>query len=325
MNFAKKSLSAIAVVAILALPFVAVAKAQSILDWWRLRNYSPPSNVSSLSQQDALTAYATHVFYVNHPKIVSSAATFKQDCSASEQTIVLGCYQSDQNGIYIYDVQDQRLNGVEQVTAAHEMLHAAYDRLSSSDKRYVNGLLLDYFNHDLHDQRIIDTINSYKSTEPTQLVNEMHSIFGTEVSNLPAPLEKYYSRYFSNRSVIATFASNYQAEFTSRQDQLNNLGTQLSQLKSQIDSEESSLSAQLAQINSDKANLDSERASGQIAAYNAGVASYNREVNAYNASIASLKNSISTYNELVGTYNSLASELANLEKAIDARAVPQSQ
>ena len=34
----------------------------------------------------------------------------------SEKTIILGCYHSDQEGIFVYNVTDPRLSGVEQVT-----------------------------------------------------------------------------------------------------------------------------------------------------------------------------------------------------------------
>ena len=72
---------------------------------------------------------------------------------------MLGCYHSNQDGIFLYNVQDARLAGVQQVTAAHEMLHAAYDRLSTKDKNYVDGLLMDYLQERPQDQRIIDTMN----------------------------------------------------------------------------------------------------------------------------------------------------------------------
>jgi len=323
MNFAKKILLALAVIAILTLPFLAVTKAQAIIDWWKLRNYTAPAAVSSLAQQDTMTPLATHIFYVNHPDIESNVARFRQDCTVAEQAIVLGCYHSDQDGIYIYEVTNAQLDGVEQVTAAHEMLHGAYDRLSTKERNYIDGLLENYYKSGLKDQSVIDEINLYKQTEPNDVVNEMHSVFGTEVANLPAPLESYYRRYFTNRSVITTFASNYETEFTSRQSELNGTSTQLNTLRTQIDNEEDSLNSQLSQINTDKTTLDSERSSGQTAAYNAGIANYNHEVNVYNNALEVLKNDIAMYNQLVNSYNSLASELAALEKSIDTRVVPQ--
>jgi chromosome segregation ATPase len=199
------------------------------------------------------------------------------------------------------------------------MLHAAYDRLSKKDRNYVDGLLQDYYNNQLHDQRIIDTMNLYKQTEPNDVVNEMHSVFGTEIANLPAPLEQYYSRYFSNRQAVATFAANYQSEFTTREAKINADKAQLDQLKASINAEESQLQSQYDKINSDRARLDSLRSSGQITQYNASVNSFNAEVDSYNSSVQGLRADISQYNQLVQDYNAIASELNGLEKALDTR------
>lgn len=319
----KSALAYILLLALLSLPFLVYFNAQALSDWWRLRDYSPPASVASLAAQDTMTAYARHVFYVNHPDIESNASQFRSDCQEAEKTIVLGCYHSDQEGIFVYNVQDARLNGVQQVTAAHEMLHAAYDRLGSKEKKYVDGLLLDYYNNDLHDQRIIDTMNAYKQSEPNDVVNEMHSVFGTEIANLPAPLEAYYTRYFTNRQAVTGFASSYENEFTSREDEINSESAQLSQMKTNINNEEQSLQTQLNQINSDRARLDSERSSGQIDQYNSQVPGFNNEIAAYNAGVDQLHSDIAAYNQLVDQYNSLASQLASLEQSIDTRLTTQ--
>ena len=140
---------------------------------------------------------------------------------------MLGCYHSGQSGIFVLDVTDSRLDGVEQVTAAHEMLHAAYDRLSRSERSKVDAMLEDYYKNDLKDQRIVETINAYKKSEPKDVVNEMHSIFATEIASLPAPLEKYYQRYFTDRGQIVANAERYKSEFTSRQEAIVGYDAQL--------------------------------------------------------------------------------------------------
>jgi len=323
MRGVRQTILLLLTIALLAAPFLVWWNAQALTDWWQLRDYTAPSTVAALATQDTMTAYARHVFYVNHPDIESNPGQFQKDCNESEKTIILGCYHPDQNGIFVYDVTDARLSGVEQVTAAHEMLHAAYDRLSSKERNYVDGLLQDYYNNHLTDQRIIDTINSYKQTEPNDVVNEMHSVFGTEVADLPAPLETYYKRYFDNRQAVTGFADNYENEFTTREDQIKVLKSQLDQLKASIQSQEADLDSQLKQINTDRTKLDSERSSGQIAAYNAGVVSFNQEVNSYNNSVETLRNSINQYNQLVGQYNAVAKELASLAQSIDSRVQTQ--
>lgn len=323
MRLLKRFLAGIALLGLLALPFVIYFNAQALTDWWALQNYNPPATVSSLATQDTMTPSARHIFYVNRPNIESNASQFRTDCGETEKTIILGCYRSNQDGIFVYNVQDARLAGVQQVTAAHEMLHAAYDRLSSKDKKYVDGLLQDYFDKDLKDQRVIDTMNAYKQSEPNDVVNEMHSVFGTEIADLPAPLEAYYNRYFTDRQAVTNFAAAYQGEFTNREDQVKADDAQLAVMKDQINSEEQSLQNQLIQINTDRARLDGERSGGQIAQYNAGVDSFNNEVNAYNRGVRKVKADIVAYNQLVNARNSIANELTSLDQSLDTRLAPQ--
>lgn len=306
--------------AVIAIPFLLYFNAQAISDWWALRNYTPPSAVASLAAQDTMTPYAHHVFYVNHPKLESSASQFRSDCQESEKTIVLGCYHSDQKGIYVYNVKDPRLAGVQEVTAAHEMLHAAYDRLSPQEKSYVDGLLQNYYNTQVHDKRIIDTINAYRQSEPNDVVNEMHSVFGTEIAELPAPLETYYQKYFTDRHKVTDFEAAYEGEFTSREAKINADDARLGQLKTQIDSEELSLQQQLSKINADRAQLESIHDPAQ---FNAAAASFNAEVSSYNAAVDRLRASISSYNQLVNARNAIASELTSLDQSIDTRLTTQ--
>jgi hypothetical protein len=322
MGWLKRSFLFALTLVLLAVPFVVFFKAQALVDWWQLRNYMAPPAVAALAQQDTMTAYATHVFYVNHPDLETDTNQFRTDCNESEKTIVLGCYHGNQDGIFLYNVNDSRLAGVQQVTAAHEMLHAAYDRLSSKDRNNVDSLLENYY-HMVTDQRLIDTINAYKQSEPNDMVNEMHSIFGTEIANLPAPLEAYYTRYFSNRHAITDYAANYENEFDSRQNEIKADDAQLAQLKASIDQQEQTLNSQLNQVNSDRARLNAERSSGNIAQYNSDVPGFNNEISGYNAGVDRLRADIAAYNQLVGQRNAIAAELASLSKAIDTRLTPQ--
>lgn len=318
------SLKLLAIVMVwLGLLGLVAANRQNILDWWRLRNYQAPAIVAQLAGQDTMTPYARKVFYVNRPAI-DVKQQFTKACpnNGGEQTIVLGCYHGGQAGIFLFGVSDPRLDGVEQVTAAHEMLHAAYDRLSSSERQRVDTMLLDYYNHGLHDQRIINTIAAYKKTEPHDLVNEMHSIFGTEVANLPSGLEQYYQRYFTNRAQIAAYAAQYQAEFTSRQAAIASDDTQLASLKAQIDALEADLKTRQAAVSAQQSTLMSERSAGNISAYNAGVPAYNAQVDAYNAGVQTVQNLVNRYNRLVVSRNAIALEEDQLVNELSNSAAP---
>lgn len=295
---------------------------QALRDWWLLRGYAAPALVTQLATDDAMTAKARHLFYVNRPNITAGTA-FTQNCPVGgEKTVVLGCYIGRDAGIYVYAVTDTRLDGVEQVTAAHEMLHAAYRRLPSGQRTKVDAMLMDYYQHGLADQRVKDTIDAYKQSEPHDVVNEMHSVFGTEVPNLPAPLEAYYKQYFSNRSVVTAFTASYQGEFTSRQTQVASYDAQLKVLNAQITTDEAQLAQQKTALESQNAQLQSQRSSGQVEAYNSGVAAYNRAANSYNALVGSTKNLIKQYNDIVAARNAIAVEEQQLVQALSANSLP---
>lgn len=313
----------IIVAAWLGAAWLLAANRQSITDWWRLRNYHPPSAVSQLAAQDTMTPYARKVFYVNQPA-TDDKLQFAKVCpnSSREQTIVLGCYHSGQAGIFLLGVSDPRLNGVEQVTAAHEMLHAAYDRLSGPERHRVDAMLLDYYNHGLRDQRIIDVIAAYKKTEPNDIVNEMHSVFGTEVAKLPSGLERYYRRYFTNRAQIAAYAGQYQAEFTSRQTAVARDDAQLAGLKARIDALETDLKSRQTAIDTQQAVLTTERSAGNTSAYNAAVPGYNALVNAYNSELQTVRDLIGQYNQLVAGRNAIALEEGQLVNELSNNLTP---
>ena len=305
-----------------ALALVA-ANRQDLIDWWRLRDYNPPQTIAKLASETTMNDFGRRIFYVNYPELINKSS-FKKSCptAGGEQTIVLGCYHSGQSGIFLLDVNDPRLEGVEQVTAAHEMLHGAYERLSGSERKRVDKLLQNYYDNDLKDERIRSTIDAYKKTEPNDLVNEMHSIFATEVATLPAALEEYYSRYFSNRAQVVAFGAQYQAEFTSRRALIVQYDAQLADLKSRIDNLQTDLKSQQVAINNRESTLVAQRNSGEIAAYNAGVPVYNGMVNTYNAGVRQVQALIEQYNQLVTTRNAVALEEDQLVKDLSTDVAP---
>lgn len=321
----RKVINLVLTASLLTIPAVGFWQRNAIYDAVRLRGYNPPAAVVDLATRDTMTDLGRHLFYVNHPQLIGDSATFRSDCTVTEQTIVLGCYHPTQQGIFVYNVSDTRLAGIVEVTSAHEMLHSAYDRLSSGDKTDVNKMLDDFYKNDLHDQRILDTIEAYKKSEPKDVVNEMHSIFGTEIASLPAPLEKYYQRYFTNRAAVVAFSQNYENEFTSRSAKAAQYEKQLNDLKAKISAEESNLKAQLASINAEQARLDSLKANNRIEEYNAGVPAYNASIDEYNVGVARYKRDVSSYNALVEQYNAVAGELKQLYGAIDTRLAPKAQ
>jgi hypothetical protein len=299
---------------------------QDIKDWLILRNYQPTTEIKQLADESMMSDSARRVFYVNDPEL-NKKTDFVSNCpdSKKEQTIVLGCYHSNQAGIFLLNVSDPRLNGVEQVTAAHEMLHAAYDRLSSSERQNVDAMLEDYYKNELADERIKSTIDAYRKSEPNDLTNEMHSIFGTEIQTLPSNLEDYYKRYFTSRKAVVALSAHYQAEFTSREEAVEKYDARLEVLKREIDAAKSNLQSRRSELDAKEAYLDGLKSSGNISAYNSQVYVINSMIDSYNSKIADTKALIDEFNQIVVARNALAVEQQELTEGLKGvdRAIAQ--
>jgi hypothetical protein len=287
-----------------------------------LRGYQASAAVAALSRDSTMTPEATRYFYVNRPAI-NDKSEFAKNCPAArEQTIVIGCYHSNQAGIYVQRVTDPRLNGVMQVTAAHEMLHAAYDRLSRSERQRIDRLLQQYYDSLRRDDRIRTTVDSYRKTEPNDLLTEMHSIFGTEVAGLPPELEAYYAQYFTDRSQVVRYADHYAAEFIDRREQVAAYDAKLASLKKQIDDQTATLTRQSFVLAETRLRLESERATSDPASFNARVHAYNGDVAAFDRLATQTRQLVADYNDIVEKRNAIALEEQELVQAIKGDKVP---
>lgn len=314
---------AVSAIALVVVSSITLAwRHQDVADWLALRNYQPSDNISRLVSDTSMTSYARKLFYINQPKLEARDA-FNQHCTNEvEQSAVLGCYHGNRRGIYLYDVTDTRLQGVEQTTAAHEMLHQAYDRLSEADRKHIDGLLQDYYKKGTLDQIIKNQIEAYKKSEPEALANEMHSLFGTEVTDLPRDLERYYGQYFDDRAKVVAFNNAYQSEFTKRKQQVAAYDRRLQDLKEQIKTKERSLDERQNAIRQKKSELDRQAGSNQVDQYNANVATYNSMAQAYNQELARARELINQYNRLVEERNAIAVQEQQLQQALDSRLTP---
>lgn len=314
MKVFKKILSSVAVLSLLAGSVAFVLRIRDITDWFKLRNYEPSSEIVSIADNSDLNSYGRRLFYVNYPELLDKTS-FGKSCSVGEETIVLGCYVSNKK-IYLFDVVEPKLEGVEEVTASHEMLHAAYDRLSPGDKDYVNQLLEDAYSR-VTNERIIKNVNSYKSRDPNVVLNELHSILGTEVRDLPKDLENYYSKYFNNRNAVVTLAEAYEEEFESLETQIEAYDSQLSQINGQIVRIQAELETQNTSLKKEKDSINTLKS--DVEAYNRAVVAYNIKVKAYNDDVNSAKALVEQYNSIVAERNKIAAQEVGLVEAIDTR------
>lgn len=253
-----------------------------IQDWWFLREYQPSAEISQLAEQASLNEQGKKIFYRANPEISPDRTQLMQQCRINDETTIeLGCYLST-NKIYLLDIQQPELADEMPVTAAHEMLHAAYDRLSPTEQQQVNAEL-ERFYSTITDAKLKERLAVYAKLDAGDQLNELHSIVATERATLSPWLERYYARYFNDRQVVVAANARFNQTFDG--------------LRAQIDALD-------ADIKATKARMNAQLARGQVVAYNS-------QVPAINAKITS-------YNSKVDQYNRYASALLGREQVAPA-------
>lgn len=312
----KRFASFLVTLSLIALPIIGVLNRQAIFDWYRLRDYTPSAEIVALADNTELSEYGRHLLYVYHAEL-QDRDSFNESCQFSEQSIVLGCYVSN-SGIYIYNVTDERLRGIKEVTAAHEVLHAGYDRLSGKERERIDSLTAEVL-AGVKNQRILDAVEAYRERDESIVPNELHSIVGTEIREIPAELEEYYKKFFKNRQTIVNYSEKYEQAFTERKARANSILNQIESLKSQIESNDKKLRQTRSELESEYRALESQRSSAEPNSFNARVREYNAKVQSYNSMVRQSYVLIDQHNSLVNEYNQVVTEEKELIKAIDSR------
>ncbi len=292
----------------------------SLYDEAILYNYKVPALVNQLATEDSMTPISRQIFYINHPTFLDKIH-FSKLCPNyhPSEEIILGCYYPNENGIYILSVADPTLNGIMQVTAAHEMLHGVYSRLSSSQKDYLDGLLLNFYKHDLTNQRIKDEVAIYMKTEPGSVYDEMNSTFPTECATLTPQLESFYTKYFYNRSKVVAYEQAYQQVFLNKKTQLSSYDSTLLSMNATITNQQNQAKALYLSLNNQLNYINSNPSDPAI---NDLINSYNSKVNQYNNLVTNISAEITNYNQLVSQRNQISIALVSLETEISPPTIP---
>jgi hypothetical protein len=282
---------------------------QDIQDWAKLVQYQPPQAIARLATVTTMTDTARRLFYVNNPHIEARKSALNL-CKNTEHTVVLGCYVTGK-GIFLQSIPDPRLEGVMEVTAAHEMLHVAYDRLSLVQQNQLNEKLQSAFKQ-LKNQRIRNLIGVYNAQDPRSVNTELHSILATEVRDIGGELEEHYRTYFNNRSAIVALSEQYEGVFTTLRDKAKTLTQQLASRKLMMEQLGQQVDTEAANIQSERNSLQSSIAANSQAESNILVARFNDRVENYNRLVGELRQQNDNYNQMVNEHNALALEEKSL-------------
>jgi len=322
-NITKIIIKYIFTFAISMLLTITVLSRQYIFDQIVVYRFSPSPEVASLIKQAGVNDYGNFLFLASKP-IIESTQDFNGDCARTENiSSILGCYNNGK--IYIYNVNDPQLNGVKEVTAVHEVLHAAYVRLGFFEKEKINKLLDTEYKKLESQKELVDRMAFYEKIEPGQRYNELHSVIGTEIAEISPELEEYYSRYFNDRQKVVTLNKNYLNVFKKYDDRRLELEVQLGSLNSDIASRKSKYEEDVLAINSDITRFNEKANSDGFMT----MLQFNSERNLLSGRIDSLEvtrtgitRDIELYNSLYSEYDSNISQLKKLYNSIDSTLAP---
>ena len=293
---------------------------QYIKDQIVVWSYTPTTALTTIEERIDLSPTGEFHFRATQPEVASST-TFNEDCPRQETASpILGCYTSDHR-IYIYDITNDQLDGIEEVTAAHEMLHAAWQRMSTEKQAEVGKLLRAEYQKHSDDASLVERMAYYERTEPGQFENELHSILATESKTLSPELETYYERYFNDRQKVVALYEQYNAVFETFNTQANTLYTELTSLGASIDSRTARYNSDVTQLSADIAAFNARADRGEFSSvgeFNRARAALVVRSNQADADRDAISADIATHNAKYEQYQQIAAQLEYLNQSIDS-------
>jgi len=302
----------------------ALLNRQQIIDQLVVWNFEPTTELQAVVERTKLSETGTFYLYASETKIVGSDV-FNDACGSlqNEKTVVIGCYRMPEQRIFVYKVADDRLDGVTETSAVHEMLHAAFDRLSGAEKTRL-GELLRAEEKKITDERLLSLIKYYNESEPTEVVNELHSIFGTEVRALSPELEAHYARYFTNRQAVIDLKDSYEQTFTELRTKQASLVTELNSLAADIEAKQRTYDTRLSQLNTDiqTFNTWAKSQSATLAEFTVRRTRLQTNIDALEYERTTINNAIDTYNSKKAELDALNLQAEELYKSINSTLAP---
>jgi hypothetical protein len=306
------------------IPLVAVVwvsmHGQRLADQIAVWNFSPTDVLETYVDRSTMTELGEFLFYASSP-VVNSKESFDEICSNDEEGIgTLGCYLPATGAIHLYDITDERLDGMEEVIAAHEMLHAAWARMGAEELAAIGPLLEEQALLSEADPEFAARMEFYARTEPGERLNELHSILGTEVAELDPRLEQHYADLFSDRQALVALHTVSNQVFVDIEKQAADLVAQLDALAAGIEADYASYSAGYDQFDVDVQSFNDRADSGDFDSQR----QFDREYDALvrrrddlDALYASISARDATYTALVAQLDALNADVDELNSSIN--------
>ena len=295
----------------------------SVFDIFLASNYQPSADMRAIVERSGLNSRGERIFYATHPTL-SDAQEFNSECHDHEKTsVVLGCFTGLR--IYLYDVENAELDGVVDVTAAHEMLHAAYQRLTPLEKPKIEQMVEIEAERLSGDPTFVERMSVYDKLSREDRLNELHAVIGTEVETISPELEAHYARYFTSRQSTVALYHKYSGVFIALQDESE-------QLRGQLERDADAINKRVADYNTAAKALVNEAEQFRSRVESGGYTS-NAELERDRGSLLSRSAALDTEREAieeasqhhaqeVERYNSISSHINQLNNSLDSTLSP---
>ena len=302
---------------LVAIATIIVLNRAWIYDWFRGITYQPNAEMAGIRGKLNLTGRGEFLFNATQPEL-NEADAFNANCRQDESEVaVLGCYTA--GNIYVYNITDAKLDGIRELTAAHELLHAVWARMGSTEKEDLKPILQQVYQNNL--SVLKDDIETYTDDER---VEEIFVRAGTEIKKLPDTLEKYYAEIFDDQDAVVDFYESYIAVFREIKMKMEGLASEIEVLRDSINVKMTEYENKVNQLEVDITRFNNcAETAGCFATEaefyvqrNTLVAREN-ELNLLNDEI---NNMIDNYNLKVDEYNADALESRKLQNMINSKA-----
>ncbi len=269
-----------------------------IKDFFTGLAYRPTDEMSRIRTDLNLTDKGTLIFNATMPEL-KEKSDFNTLCRGTEiETAILGCYRDDR--VYVYDITDEELIGIRELTSAHELLHAVYHRMSSQQKQELTDILVQVYQE--NQDTLGEEIDLYQDDQKKE---EIYVRAGTEIRDLPDELEKHYAEIFKNQDQIADYYKSYITVFKQIEQNLETLLKKAQDLETEI-------TTKTAEYESGATNLNQEIQEFNNCANtpNCFISrwAFNNQRNALLNRQNELENLYNEINQLISEYNTTATE-----------------
>lgn len=292
----------LAATCLIVLAVIAFVDFQAISDTMVGFSYQPSAEIAAALDNIELTEKGERIFKASKAEL-QDADDFNRNCpSVTAKTSVLGCYYDWH--IYVYDVQNDELDGIKEAVLAHELLHAVWQREREHTKEELEPILRAVYKE--NEAELEEHMKGYNEDD---YVDELHSVIGTQIvpSSLPSKLREHYADVFKDHERVVNYFNQYNNKFVALRNELETLGAKIDGMKKDIEqrsekyrNESSVLANDIATFNR---NAENGYYSGNIYGFEADRSALVRRQSKLNEDYEALTKLVDETNALVDEYN----------------------